>query len=185
MAGWGGFSEEDLHRLKKDQVTEPLGKEQAEEKPGNIRKANINPGPKRTKPREKIKTRAAASKKNSNEKPSANETQCLKENSGETIEKFAKLEVENSTPEFERNMVDTKVEESSKTQKEVDVGNVNGSAENFPDIILEPERIQAIELSALQKMQQKQKEIEDQNKLKKAAIQETIKTRYYKLTEVQ
>lgn len=28
-------------------------------------------------------------------------------------------------------------------------------------------------------MQQKQKEIEDQNKLKKAAIQETIKTRYY------
>ena len=38
-------------------------------------------------------------------------------------------------------------------------------------------RIQAIELSALEKMQEKQKQIEQENKRKKAALQETIKKR--------
>lgn len=41
-------------------------------------------------------------------------------------------------------------------------------------------RIQAIELSALEKMQEKQKQIELENKRKKAALQETIKKRYQK-----
>lgn len=36
-------------------------------------------------------------------------------------------------------------------------------------------RIQAIEMSALEKMQEKQKKIEEENKRKKAALQETIK----------
>ena len=35
-----------------------------------------------------------------------------------------------------------------------------------------------MELSALQKMQQKQKEMEEENKRKKAALQETIKKRF-------
>ena len=39
-------------------------------------------------------------------------------------------------------------------------------------------RIQAIELSALEKMQEKQKQIEQDNKRKKAALQETIKKRW-------
>lgn len=39
-------------------------------------------------------------------------------------------------------------------------------------------RIQAIELSALEKMQEKQKQIEQENKRKKAALQETIKKRW-------
>lgn len=38
-------------------------------------------------------------------------------------------------------------------------------------------RIQAIELSAWEKMQEKQKQIEQENKRKKAALQETIKKR--------
>lgn len=40
-------------------------------------------------------------------------------------------------------------------------------------------RIQAIELSALEKMREKQKQIEQENKRKKAAIQETLKQRYW------
>ena len=39
-------------------------------------------------------------------------------------------------------------------------------------------RIQAIELSAWEKMQEKQKQIEQENKRKKAALQETIKKRW-------
>ena len=39
-------------------------------------------------------------------------------------------------------------------------------------------RIQAIELSTLEKMQEKQKQIEQENKRKKAALQETIKKRW-------
>jgi len=40
-------------------------------------------------------------------------------------------------------------------------------------------RIQAIELSALERMQERQKQIEQENKRKKAALQETIKQRYW------
>lgn len=135
MAGWGGFSEQDLHRMKKDHFTEPLGRGEPEEKPENIRKANLNPGSRRTKPREKIRTKVTASKKNSNEKQSTNETNGK---SGEILENFAEFEVENSTPECERNTVE--VEENSKTQEKVDSGNVNDSEESVPDMILEPER---------------------------------------------
>ena len=39
-------------------------------------------------------------------------------------------------------------------------------------------RIQAIELSALEKMQEKQKQIEQENKRKKAALQEKKKKRW-------
>lgn len=44
-------------------------------------------------------------------------------------------------------------------------------------------RIQAIELSALEKMQEKQKQIEQENKRKKAALQETIKKRWIRKNE--
>ena len=40
------------------------------------------------------------------------------------------------------------------------------------------QRIQAIELSVLEKMQEKQKQMEEENKRKKAALQETIKKRW-------
>lgn len=59
-----------------------------------------------------------------------------------------------------------------RTDKELEIG--------VPDIIEENDRIQAIELSALEKMQEKQKQIEQENKRKKAALQETIKKRYQK-----
>jgi len=49
---------------------------------------------------------------------------------------------------------------------------------DLPEIIDSSDKIQAIELSALEKMQEKQKKIEQENKRKKAAIQETIKQRY-------
>ncbi|XP_020612357.1 RAB6-interacting golgin-like [Orbicella faveolata] len=49
---------------------------------------------------------------------------------------------------------------------------------DLPEIIDESDKIQAIELSALEKMQEKQKQIEQENKRKKAALQETIKQRY-------
>ncbi|XP_058951218.2 RAB6-interacting golgin [Pocillopora verrucosa] len=58
------------------------------------------------------------------------------------------------------------------TDKEVEI--------DLPNIIDENDRIQAIELSALEKMQEKQKQIEQENKRKKAALQETIKKRYQK-----
>lgn len=60
----------------------------------------------------------------------------------------------------------------SRADKEVEIV--------LPNIIDESDRIQAIELSALEKMQEKQKQIELENKRKKAALQETIKKRYQK-----
>ena len=140
MAGWEGFSEEDLHRLKKDHFTESPGTGQLEEKPETLRKANINPGSKRAKPREKIRSKATASKKNSSGKLRANETHLQKENFGKSVKNSLEFEVENSSPECERSKVDSEAGENSKSKEKVDLG-VNDKEENVPEIILEPERL--------------------------------------------
>jgi hypothetical protein len=141
MAGWGGFSEEDLHRMKKDHSSsESQGREQLEEKLENIRKVNINPGTKRTKPREKIKSKTTAPKKNMNNKQNTDEKLVKQENSQETTTEF---ENENSTPECERHIIESEGREDTKVQKVIVTeikSAVCDSEENVPEIILEPER---------------------------------------------
>ncbi|KAK3747928.1 hypothetical protein QZH41_008846 [Actinostola sp. cb2023] len=136
MAGWGGFSEQDLHRLKKDHQSEEVP--EFEEKPENLRKVNINPGPKRQKPREKIKSKATATKKD----PNGRQEKVLKTKTVESDSSVSCSEL-NSTPECERSFTASKVNETEKEDKFVVTENATKNQdeeEKVPDIIVEPER---------------------------------------------
>lgn len=124
MAGWGGFSEDDLHRLKKNHLNSDELETQRTE---NIRKANFNAGPKRQKPREKIKSRITTVKRERNEK-----SETTVEKTATSIE--ATTEV-NSTPESDRQITQNQIPVEKKSVEEENV-----EEKKIPEIIVEPER---------------------------------------------
>lgn len=203
MSSWAGFTDEELSRLRGQQNDGETDLEEFKE--AERKKATIN-STKKQRPREKIRSRATSGDAKvpvKKQEDKTNDPRGLRNESstGENIAESSisrfdtrEEERENSSPECERR-VKTKqiVKEAlprSKTagsldeNKVIEAGPVQVAEENpetsivLPEIIDEEEKIQAIELSVLEKMQEKQKQMEEENKRKKAALQETIKKRY-------
>lgn len=124
MAGWSGFSEEDLHQLKKNHSNEEFENQ-------NVRKVNLSTLPKRQKPREKIKSKNTAIKK---DKDGQQETAVELVNSTTTAKSRSDSSKFNPIPEGERSLNQDKfVEDKSEDS-------VDDQKEKIPEIILEPER---------------------------------------------
>lgn len=203
MSSWAGFTDEELSRLRGQQnggETDLEGFKEAGRK-----KAAIN-STKRQRSREKIRSRATSGDAKVPVKKQEDKTNDLRglRNESSTGENIAESSIsrlntreeerENSSPECERRVKTKQVVEEALSRRKtagsldenkvIEAGPVKVAEENpetcivLPEIIDEEEKIQAIELSALEKMQEKQKQMEEENKRKKAALQETIKKRY-------
>lgn len=203
MSSWAGFTDEELSRLRGQQnggETDLEGFKEAGRK-----KAAIN-STKRQRSREKIRSRATSGDAKVPVKKQEDKTNDLRglRNESSTGENIAESSIsrlntreeerENSSPECERRVKIKQVVEEALSRRKtagsldenkvIEAGPVKVAEENpetcivLPEIIDEEEKIQAIELSALEKMQEKQKQMEEENKRKKAALQETIKKRY-------
>ncbi|XP_068728895.1 RAB6-interacting golgin-like [Montipora capricornis] len=196
MSSWAGFTDEELSRLRQQNCGE---QESEGVSLGGRKKAAINTA-KRQRPREKIRTRATPGdakvslnkkeervedqrslRNNSTASSSSREPSSLRSDSRELEE-----EKENSSPECERRAKNKGISEEAPPKypdkDTIDKGVLDEEktqiSSGLPEIIDEKEKIQAIELSVLEKMQEKQKQMEEENKRKKAALQETIKKRY-------
>lgn len=197
MSSWAGFTDEELSRLRQQNCGE---QESEGVSLGGRKKAAINTT-KRQRPREKIRTRATPGdakvslnkkeekvedqrslRSNSTASSSSREPSKLRSDSRELMEE----EMENSSPECERRAKNKGISEEAPPKypdkDTIDKGELDEEkaqiSSGLPEIIDEKEKIQAIELSVLEKMQEKQKQMEEENKRKKAALQETIKKRY-------
>lgn len=203
MSSWAGFTDEELSRLRGQQNGGETDLEGFKET--GRKKATIN-STKKQRSREKIRSRATSGDAKVPVKKQEDKTNDLRglRNESSTGENIAESSIsrldtreeerENSLPECERRVKTKQVVEEalprSKTAGSLDENKVIEAgpvkvAEEIPDtsivlpeIIDEEEKIQAIEQSALEKMQEKQKQMEEENKRKKAALQETIKKRY-------
>ncbi|XP_028394600.1 RAB6-interacting golgin-like isoform X2 [Dendronephthya gigantea] len=147
MAGFSGFTDEEIQRFKTQ--GESTGSNRSE-KQEPIKKAAINPAGKRSRTREKIRSKSTNSKQN--DRPP------------ESRKNEPKEEVVAEGKEEQGDVEEKKVEE---TCREVQV-------------VMEPEKVKELELSNIEKMQQKQKEMEMINKKKEKMLQSALKKRYAK-----
>ncbi|XP_032228387.2 RAB6-interacting golgin-like [Nematostella vectensis] len=170
MSSWAGFTEDEIRRMRIDHgETESMGKQNGE---FPLKKSSLKVVTKKSRVREKIRK---------SEKKIIKESVESVENDKDQVndESVREIPRENPAPESERSLSppDSKIQEEKPSSVELEE---QKQMDAEPGMITEPERIQAIELSSLEKLQQKQKEIEDENKKKKAALQETLKLRYRK-----
>jgi len=206
MSSWAGFTDEELSRLRQQNTGEQLLGSDAPggRKKAAINTAKRQRPREKVRTRAASSdVKAPPDKQEENADSQRDSALSERRNSATTSNSSIKgstsrldsreEERENSSPECERRNMNKQTPEeappkrksvkktddsSENTMEEGDGGTEKEVICDLPEIIDEKDKIQAIELSALEKMQEKQKEIEEENKRKKAALQETIKKRY-------